>query len=143
MAFNAEQATKRYLESTQSGAARQKYIDGIQGVTESPMERAAQAEDLFLKRVEESVRSGRRAAKLRSTPMERWKANAIKKGAERLGSGAAAAADKMRAHMQRFGPVYDSIHEGVKSMPKGTEADALARVAFSMRKLKEAAGKAG
>jgi hypothetical protein len=141
MATSAEQAVKRYTDAMQSGAARQKYLDGIASTTENPMEKAAAAEDLYLRRVQEAVSSGRRREKLLSTPMQRWKDNATKKGGERLATGAAAAVDKVRAHFQKWTPIYQQVSAAVASMPKGTIEDSVARAAAAIRMLKSAAGK--
>lgn len=139
--LTAEAAVKRYLEATQSGAAKQRYKDGIEKVTESPMAKAAEADDLYLMRVEESVRSGKRRQKLLNTPMQRWKDNAKNKGADRLASGAAAAADKVRAHFQQWAPVYENISSTVAAMPKGGRENAKARAAKAIDMLMDAANR--
>ena len=141
MATTAEQATKRYLDAAGSGASRQKYIDGINSTTVNPMAEAAKNEELYLRNVTESVRSGRRAAKLNSVPVERWKKGAVTKGADRLASGAAAAADKVRAHFQTWMPIYQNVSQVVNAMPKGSTEDSIARAAAAIRMLKQAAGK--
>lgn len=135
-----DQVTKRYLDGMTSGATKQKYIDGIDAVTESPMEKAALAEDLFLARVEESVRSGKRAAKLRATPLSRWKENAKKK-ADRLTSGAAAAVDKIRAHFTKWLPIYEDVSRTVNAMPKGSRQASKDRAAKAIDMLMDAAGR--
>lgn len=141
MATTAEQAVQRYLAAAASGASRQKYIDGINSTTVNPMAEAAKQEELYLRNVTEAVRSGRRAAKLNAVPVERWKQGAIKKGADRLASGAQAAADKVRQHFQTWMPVYQNVSNTVAAMPKGTTEDSIARAAMAIRMLKQAAGK--
>lgn len=141
MGATAEQAVKRYLDAAQSGVSRQKYIDGINATTVNPMAEAAKQEELYLRNVTESVRSGRRAAKLNSVPVSRWKDGAIKKGADRLASGALSAADKVRAHFQTWTPIYQNISQTVAAMPKGTTEDSIARAAMAIRMMKQAAGK--
>ena len=140
--ITAESSVKRYLEGTQSGAARARYLEGIEAVTESPMEKAAAADQLYLRRVQESVESGRRAARLRETPMSVWKEGAKRKGADRLASGAAAAVEKIRRHFQKWTPIYQEVSREVSTMPKGSTEDSIARVAHVIRRLKTAAGKA-
>lgn len=141
MGVRADQAVKKYLDRIQSGSAKEAYRNGIDAVTENPMQKAADADDLYLARVEESVRSGRRRNALLSVPMTRWKENAKTKGAERLASGAVAAADKVRSHFQKWAPIYDQASEAVKSMPKGTREDAKARVGRVIDILMDAAGR--
>lgn len=142
MAKTAEQAVQRYLQSTQSGQARQRYLDGIAGTQVNPMEEAAKADQLYLQRVQEAVTSGRRQAALLNTPKSRWTDNATKKGADRLATGAAQAADKVRAHFQKWTPIYQQISQQVQAMPKMTTEDSIARSAATIRAMKQAAGKA-
>jgi hypothetical protein len=139
--MNTESVVQRYLAGTSSTATKEKYKQSIDAVTESPMAKAAAADELYLKRVEESVRSGRRAAKLNATPISRWKDNAKGKGADRLSTGAAAAADKVRAHFAKWGPVYDQIKRDVAGMAKGGIEESLARVRYAIEASKKAAGK--
>lgn len=139
--LSAEGAVKRYMEGTQSGAARQRYLEGIEAVTESPMEKAAAADQLYLRRVQESVESGRRRQRLLETPMSAWKDGAKRKGADRIASGAAAAVEKVRRHFQKWTPIYQEISREIASMPKGSVEDSIARAAHAIRRLKQAAGK--
>lgn len=143
MAVSAEASVQKYLRATTSGEARQRYIDGVAAVTESPMAKAASPEamQLYESRVMESVRSGKRAKKLLEAPLSRWKDNATKKGAERLASGAQAAADKVRAHFQKWAPIYQQVSDAVSSMPKGGRANAKARADKAIDMLMDAAGR--
>lgn len=142
MPLNIEQAVQRYVAGGTSAAARQKYIDGIQGFQGNPMELAAQQDQFFLQRVTESVTSGKRAAALRAVPVATWKQMAVTKGAPRLGPGMAAAQDKYRAHLQRFAPVYDRITQELATMPRGGLAAAQARSAKAIEIMMTAAGRA-
>ena len=140
VALNIDQIVQLYVDRGSGAAAKQKYIDSVNGVTENPMEKAAAQDDFFLQRVEESVRSGKRRQALLATPMSVWKTNSVTKGAERLGTGMRAAADRVRAHFQRFGPVYERVRSEVRSMPKGGLANAQARSARAIEILMQAAG---
>lgn len=137
----ADQIAAKYVTNT--GQARQSYIDGINGTTVNPMEMAASDEStaLYLNNVQASVSSGRRQAKLRSIPQSAWKDGAIKKGADRLATGAQAARSKVLAHFQKWGPIYDRVHQEVSQMPKGGAANAKARSAKAIDILMEAAGR--
>jgi hypothetical protein len=130
--LNAEEATKRYLDGVGSANAKAKYQAGVDAVTDSPMAKAAAADQLYLDKVRESVESGRRARALMAVPLQRWKDQARNKGAERLAGGARAAVDKVRAHFQKWAPIYQQIKQEVAGMPKGTIEDSLARVRRSM-----------
>lgn len=136
-----DQIAAKWSERMGSGSTKQAYIQGVQGYQGNPMEAAAAADDLFLRKVEESVRSGRRAARLRATPRERWLGGATGKGADRLSSGASTARPKVLAHFQTWGPRYQQVRDAVRNMPKGTRADSEARMRAAMNMLMDFAGK--
>jgi len=96
------------------------YSDGIDAVTQSPMEAAANAKDAYAQGVNEAVASGRYERGLRRVSMSDWKKAAKEKGASRLASGANAAAPKMEKFFAVFGPKLMAITDQVRSMPKGT-----------------------
>lgn len=96
------------------------YNDGIDGVTTSPMELAAQNEAGYLNGINEAVTSGRWAKGLRRKSLSDWKKAAKEKGAQRLASGAAAAAPTVEKFWQSFGPKLQAITDQTRSMPKGT-----------------------
>jgi len=127
----AEKALERYLQAMNSSATAQKYKDGINGVTESPMEKAAAAQDRYVNGVQEAASSGRWAAGLRSVSLSTYKANAIAK-ADRLASGANAASPKQRAFYMRAQPVWQQIRDKAASMPKGGKVAALDRVGMAL-----------
>lgn len=140
--ITAEQAVARYMAGMSSSTATAKYKEGVQAVTESPMEKAASpaSMDLYLKRVQDSVTSGRRRDRLLAVPLDRYKSNAIAK-ADRLASGAKAAADKVRAHFSKWMPIYKSVSDTVKNMPKGGVEEAKARSGKAIEMLMQAAGR--
>lgn len=140
--LTAEQMVQRYQTAMAAGTTVAKYKEGIASVTESPMAKAAtpEATDLYLRRVQESVSSGKRQAKLMAVPLQRYKDNATAK-ADRLASGAKAAIDKSRAHFQKWTPIYANVKDTVKAMPKGGMAEAQARSAKAIEMLMQAAGR--
>lgn len=138
---SVEASVKRYQDAMSSGTTKQKYQDGIDRTTDNPMVKAEAANDLYLQRVQDSVSSGRRSAALLSAPMARWKDNSKKKGADRLSTGAMGALDKVRAHFQKWAPIYANISDTVAAMPKGSREDSKARSAKAIDMLMDAAGK--
>lgn len=124
---SADKALDRYLAAMNSSATTTKYKEGINGVSESPMEKAIAAKDRYLSGVQAAVASGAYEEGLRSTSLSTYKANAIAK-ADRLASGANAASAKQRAFYQKAVGVWQQIRDGVASMPKGGKANALDRV---------------
>lgn len=140
MAFNATQAAQRYQQAAQSSTTRARYEQGIDGVTESPMEKAAAAEELYLRRVEEASRSGKRRQKLLAVSLADYK-NAAKSKSDRLLSGMAAAAPKVQRHFNEWGPTYEAAHNAVQGMPKGNADAAIQRVGAVIRLLMQKAGR--
>ncbi|HLL33799.1 MAG TPA: hypothetical protein VK545_07890, partial [Streptomyces sp.] len=100
---NPEDMVQSYLQGMRSAGAKERYQRGIESYQGNPMARAAEADAKYLERVQESVSSGRRRNKLLAVPVQRWKDNAKGAGADRLASGAAKAAEKVRAHFTKFG----------------------------------------
>lgn len=140
--ISAEQAVQRYQRGMASGETLTKYKEGVGAVTESPMAKAAtpEATELYLRRVQESVSSGKRQRKLLEAPLQRYKDNALAK-ADRLSSGAKAAIDKVRAHFQKWTPIYQGVKDAVAGMPKGGMAEAQARSAKAIEMLMQAANR--
>lgn len=138
--LSVEDTVASYRDSMSSTAAKQKYVKKIQAVTESPMAKAADADALFLERVTKSVTSGRRAAKLRATPLARWKDNAIAK-VDRLSTGAIQSLDKVRAHFQEWGPAYAEAKAAAASIPAGDLDQSMRKVRAAVEVLMRKAGK--
>jgi hypothetical protein len=140
MAKQGDHAAK-WLSSMQNGNAATNYENGINATQVNPMAMAADAEDRYLAGVQEASASGRRKAKLMAVNVATWKANATGKGKQRLASGAAAAAQKVQAHFQKFGPAYKEASAAAAAI-KGTGIEvALQKVRASIEVLKRAAGK--
>lgn len=140
--INAQQMADRYMASMKSGETQNRYKQGIDSVTESPMAKAAsdEATQLYLRRVQESVTSGKRQAKLMAVPLQRYKDNAKAK-ADRLASGAETSRAKIVAHFQRFQSIYQQASDAAKALPKGGINEAQARWRASTEVLMAAAGR--
>ncbi len=140
----AEQAAQAYQAAMASGITSQRYKEGVQGVTESPMAKAASvdATQRYLNGIQNAVSSGKRQAALNAVPLQRWKDNAANKGAQRLASGAQAASDKIRQHFVKWTPIYNQVSDTVRAMPKGGLANAQARANAAIQMLMQAAGSA-
>jgi hypothetical protein len=138
--FDVERAVKRYKEGANSTAQR-RYEESINALTENPMEKAAAAEDLYLRRVQEASQSGKRRAKLLAVPLSEYKAKAIAKSS-RLISGMQQAEAAYRKAAQEWGPTYEAAHNIVQGMPKGTAEDAANRCAAVIRLMMQKAGRA-
>ncbi len=142
MAKSAEQIAKRWQDAMASPQTAQRYRDGIDATTVNPMELAAQQDQFYLQQVQASVTSGKRAQRLRETPLSAWKDGAKNKGAGRLSSGAQQSAPKYRAALQKWAPIYAQVSSEVAQMPKGGLANAQARANRAIEIMMAAAGRA-
>lgn len=109
------------------GASSTAYKDGIERVSENPMEKAAAAGQAYIEGCQRAEQSGKRAASLRRVTLQDWKTAAITKGASRIASGAAAAKSKMQNFLQSFLPHLAAGVEQVRAMPRGSFEQNMAR----------------
>lgn len=137
--LSIEDTVAAYRDAMSSTATKEKYKKKVMAVTESPMAKAADADALFLERVTRSVTSGRRGAKLRATPLSRWKDNALAK-VDRLSTGATAALDKVRAHFQDWAPTYAEAKSAAANIPSGDLDQSMKKVRAAVEVLMRKAG---
>jgi len=130
-------ATLAKLWSDKMASSVDKYKSGVQGVTDSPMEAAANAQDKMLAGITDSVTSGRWAAGLRRKSLSDWKQQTVTTGGDRLATGARAAQPKMQQHLTQWLPVAADIKATAKSMPSGSIEDSVARVRMAITKAKQ------
>lgn len=128
--LSPQQVAEKWRSNTSN--AQQAFKDGVNGVTISPMEKAAAAQDRFLSGIQQAVSSGRWAAGLRSRTLEQWKASMTGKGAARIAGGVADAVPKMVAFMTTWLPLQQQLRDRVAAMPKGSVADSINRAAFAI-----------
>lgn len=124
------------LWKSRFAASAPAYTAGVMAVTEAPGIRAARAQELMKQKVIESIDSGRYAAAVSSISLNDWQQAAAKKGAQRLTSGAESGAQKYQQYAMDVAPVLEAVSQTVKSMPKGTTEDALARIRVNLEALK-------
>lgn len=139
MPMTPDQIAQKWAQNL--GRSGQSIQAGVQAVTESPTAAAARALPLALQNYTEAINSGRTAAALNAVPLSSWQQAMISKGIPRIASGATAAQPKYAAFMQRFMPVAMQVKQTVRTMPKGTLADAQARMAVAYQAFKQFAGK--
>ena len=120
---SASAAAAKWKQNT--AAAGQSYKDGIDSVTESPMEQAAEAADRMLAGLTEAVADGRVQAGLRRVSLSEWKQRAKDLGAQRLAQGAAASEDRTRAAMEENFRDIAAVRDSLP--PRGTLAENVER----------------
>lgn len=139
MAKNAATIAEKWARNL--GAAGQSYKEGVMAVTEAPTAKAARALDRALQNYTEAIQSGRMADKLNGVSLQQWQQQTANVGAPRLTQGATAAKPKMQGFMDRWLPVAEQISQTVAALPKGGEANAIARIMASYRMAKQFARK--
>jgi len=125
------QVTEKLIRNLQ--AATESVRSGVQSVTTSPTEQAAEQADLMLLKITEAVNSGKWGDALRKVSLNEWKNAMLDKGLPRISSGIAAAKPKIQAFFEDWLPYEEAISQTVKAMPKGTIEDSIARAAAVIR----------
>lgn len=119
--------------STRSSAATEDYRKGVQGVTESPMEKAVKAQAKMLQNIMEAINSGRWADALRAVSLSDWKEKAGTVGASRYAPGVQAAVGKQETYYRVAFPEIERLQGEIAAMPNVTIEDSIARAAHFMR----------
>lgn len=130
----AEQA-KKWQDRTK--AATSAYRTGIDKVSESPMEKAANSEDKMLAGIQNAVSSGKWAKRLRSVSLAQWKEAAINKGVGRIAAGVDSAVPTMEKFVGQLNTHQDNIKSELASMPNLTLDDNIQRMVHNARRMSE------
>lgn len=105
-----------------------KIVEGVNRVSESPMEKAAAAQDKYAAGVQAAVQSGRFAAGLRQVSLSDWKSLTAKKVAERLSSGVEGATAKYNKFGQYLVSTINAGLPQINAMPKLTIEDSIQKM---------------
>lgn len=101
---------------------------GVEAVTESPMDKAADKADKYLEGVQAAVSSGKYQQRLRNTPLSVWKDNTLNKGIGRIAAGVDAAESKVEAFFSELIPFQTSLQAKVDAMADVNLEDSIARM---------------
>lgn len=118
-------------------AAKPSIIAGVNAVTSSPMEKAAQKADQYVAGVQAAAESGKWQAGLRSRSLGDWKTSMTGKGMQRLESGVQAAEPKVLAFQSEFLPFVAQVQQAVNAMPDNTESDRDQKMLENARRLRQ------
>ncbi len=110
---------------------------GVEGVTESPTEKAAAAADKMLARLQAKVLDGTWARRLRSVSLGDWKAAMLEKGVGRIAVGVQAAIPKTTEFYAQLLPFEQSLKTTIDAMPDVTLEDSIARSSAWIRGMAE------
>jgi hypothetical protein len=106
---------------------------GVQKVTESPTQKAAEKKDKWVAELQRAAQEGRWEAGLRSVSLDEWKNTMLSKGLARIPDGARAAQGK---YAQVAENLYRYIEDGqrrVQSMPDVTLEQRIQRMVEFIR----------
>lgn len=129
--MNPAEVAARWAERL--AQSTQRITAGVQGVTQSPTAKAAQALDRYQQGVANAVSSGKMADALNRVSLADWQRATIDKGVQRIASGAIAAKPKMTQFLQAFLPHVAAGKAIVDGMPKGGVENGIARAAAMIR----------
>lgn len=115
--------------------ATQSMKDGVAAVTESPMEKAAASQDLWLEGVRKARESGKYADNLRAVSLDAWKRAYLQKGIGRVSAGVTEAMPIMEDFLAQLLPVAEASKRDVATMPKGTLEDSKQRMIRNMENM--------
>jgi len=101
---------------------------GIERVSQAPGAAAAAAQSRMKDNLNKAIDDGRWAAKVRGVTLEEWKQAALTKGVDRIAQGIDQAHDKQVQMAGRLLAAVDASAQQVRTMPKGTISDSIARM---------------
>lgn len=110
-----------------SQAAASDYTAGVQRVTTSPTDAAANAHATWIARLQDPATVEKYQRKLRAVSLEQWKQAATQYGASRYSQGVAAKESKFEAAMVPLLQYIDNARAQVHRMPNATFEDRLQR----------------
>jgi len=110
---------------------------GVNAVTESPMEKAAAAQDKMLMRLTERINDGTWAARLKSVSLGDWKKAMLDKGVGRIAAGIDGASAKVEKFAGELLSYESSLQSRVEGMPDVTLEDSISRMTTWVRGMAE------
>lgn len=131
----ANQISDRWNQQMKGSVQRMQ--TGIDGVTDSPMEKAANAQDKMLAGVSAAIQNGSWAAGLRRVTLTDWKNVTKAKIATSLAAGVDAAMPKRRAFDTWNVQTINQILPQINQMPNLTIEDSINRAATYMRYMQQ------
>jgi len=132
------QIVGKYLRGVQGGG--QAYVDGIAAVDQNPADKAIARKDFWQSQLMKAFSEGSYEAGLSHVTLPGWKA-AAQAGQQKYVGSAQQASAKFSEFVGAAIPVWEQARQAAASMPRGTDADALAIVANNMQIMKTLKGK--
>lgn len=117
--------------------ATQAMKDGVNAVTESPMEKAAANVDKYVQGVQDAAANGTFERGLREVSLGDWKTAMTEKGAANMANGVRSLTPRAQRAMTDLFQFADGVSSEIRSMPKVTETDSDNRMLANVRKFRE------
>ena len=130
-AATPQQAAQNWANNLSAATARVK--SGVQSVSTSPTQLAANAVDRQVAGVQAAAASGKTQRALQAVSLADWQNAMINKGIPRIASGAQAAIPKMTNFLNQFIPYVQAGVQQLSQMPRGDIEQNIARATFMMR----------
>lgn len=111
-------------------AASQKITAGVNAVTQSPTQLAAQAAQTWLARLNDPRTLAKFQKNLNKVTLQQWQTAMTQKGIPRISQGAQQALPKFQTFMTAWLPYEAQGAAQVRAMPNLTLQDAIARATF-------------
>ena len=110
---------------------------GVEAVTDSPMEKAADNAEKWLNGVQQAYASGKFANRLRNTPISKWKTNTLDKGIQRIPAGVDNAISDVESFFAELLPFEESLSREIDNMPDVNLEDSINRMTAWARGMAE------
>lgn len=110
---------------------------GVDRVTESPTNKAADKIDKMRTNLNAAIDSGKVERGLRRVTLSDWKASMKGKGLQRLNAGVQGAAQKVEGFYAQLFPYQESLQAKISNMPDTTLDDNIQRAVEYMRGMSE------
>ena len=130
-ALTTQQVVDRW--AARGAASGDTVTRGVNAVTDSPTEKAAQAKQRWIDGVNRAAQSGRYEQGLRRVTLQEWRDAMIKKGVPNMVNGYTNGKAKFQRFMETFLPYVREGAARVRAMPKGTIDQSIARAAEMIR----------
>lgn len=123
---NANEFAEKWARRLQS--ATPDIERGINRVTVSPTQKAAEKQEKMLQNLTRAVQSGKWAAGLQRVSLNDWKQAAITKGIPRISQGVAGAQPKVAKFAAQLLAHQEGLQKEIESMPDLTIEDSINRM---------------
>lgn len=122
------------------GNATQDIQDGINAVTENPMQKAVSKQAKLVQNWNASIQSGKWATNTGAVTLAQWKKAFLEKGVSRIQSGAQSAVPKVQAFHESLAAYQQAGLAQLETMPDLTVEDGIARQAWWTRYMSQFPG---